>query len=284
MCSYAGWEIASAPSSLSMPLATSCQRPGLSKAQEAFWRTWRQCYASCPPRMPIPLLHLLAILDHHPWCFETLSKAMMQSPPGPAYAWMKATTWGPEKHGKAVTRRTAEPWGTHLPSQVTSLAWGNWMPRSYEANQWDLRANARRNLFSKSGEKYIIVKQGCKWDPKLWGKLPAHAIRSYLPWKLLIGLYFLLRFYNSSGNGLFLYSTFPISKAGLWHYIFMLKYTGKGKKFSHYCCFLKSSVPSMPPLLKSYSEVFLADMTPCCHLIRCGAPHGMNKYLSTTAY
>lgn len=93
--------------------------------------------------------------------------------------------------------------------------------------------------------------------------------------------YFLLCFYNSWGKGIFLYPMFQISTAELGHYACWNIW--ERKKIS-YDCFLQPSVPSMPPLLKSHSNVLLADMTPCSHLIRCGVPHGMNKYLSTTAY
>lgn len=94
--------------------------------------------------------------------------------------------------------------------------------------------------------------------------------------------YFLLCFYNSLGKGIFLSPTFQISTAELRHYACWNIW--ERKKISHYCCFLQPSVPSMPPLLKSHSNILLADMTPCSHLIRCGVPHGMNKYLSATAY
>lgn len=65
--------------------------------------------------------------------------------------------------------------------------------------------------------------------------------------------------------------------------LYMLKYIGKKKNFP-LLSFPSTSIPSMPPLLKSHSNILLADMTPYRHLIRCGTPHGMTKYLSTTTY
>lgn len=94
--------------------------------------------------------------------------------------------------------------------------------------------------------------------------------------------YFLVCFYNSSGKGIFLYPMFQISTAELRRYTHWN--IQESKKIPIYCCFLQPSVLSLQPLPKSHSHILLAAMTPCCHLIRCGVPHGMNKYLSTTAY